>query len=108
MHRRIATRLALTIPALLITAFALSACAGAAPANALCTCAADEKYNGTECVAAASFTAPANCTPDNVAVCGCDEKGYTSTCAAYAVGVEVQYAGTCHASSGSSGGGFGW
>ncbi|HEY4220125.1 MAG TPA: hypothetical protein VGO62_02260 [Myxococcota bacterium] len=79
--------------------------------NSTCTCdVATQKYDDTTktCVASASFTAPTGCKDDGTAVCGCDNAGYTSECAAYAVGVEVAYAGACSASHNSGGGGFGW
>jgi hypothetical protein len=81
--------------------------------SALCTCSSDQKYDGTTktCVAAASWTAPANCTDNGSPVCGCDNANYTSECKAYAVGVEVAYGGSCQAGGTSGGGGlggFGW
>ena len=82
----------------------LTACA-ASNDSALCTCAADEKFDGEQCVAAADFVAP-TCESDDVAVCGCDEAGYSSSCAAFTAGVEVKNAGSCSAPSNS--GGFGW
>ena len=97
-----------------IAVAAIEACApSTGGGNPLCTCAADEMYEDTtkECVAPADFVAP-DCTDDGQAVCGCDDKGYTSECAAYTAGVEVQYAGACSASHTNGGGGdfggFGW
>jgi hypothetical protein len=90
--------------------FTVAGCA-ASNDNALCTCDYDtEKYDGEQCVAAADFTAP-ECTVEEASVCGCDGNNYTSTCAAYTAGFEVQYAGACRTSFGGgsdNGGGFGW
>ncbi len=100
--------------ALALAAFGALAlgCAASHGNSALCTCDSAQLYDDAtkSCVASADFVPPADgtCTDDGTPVCGCDDQGYTSECAAYAVGVEVQYAGTCHASSFGSGGGFGW
>ena len=85
----------------------VASCAGPSR-NPLCHCAVGEKFSGEECVAAAEFVAPTECVEDALAVCGCDEQGYTSKCAAFAAGIEVQYAGACRPPVTSSGGGFGW
>ncbi len=71
-----------------------------------CTCAADEKYNGADCVATADFVAPTDCVDDGSPVCGCDASGYTSECAATQQGVQVANVGACAsaAGGGSSGG----
>jgi len=100
-----------------LAAFALLAvvvgCSSSNPRPPQCFCDPEEKFDGTSCVAAADFVAP-TCEADDVAVCGCDGAAYTSDCAAFTVGVQVQYAGVCRAdaydgTSGSGGGGgFGW
>jgi hypothetical protein len=92
--------------ALLAALALLTACASSSD-SALCICAAGEKFDGEQCLAAADFVAP-TCTPDDVAVCGCDEAAYSSACAAYTAGVEVKYGGPCRAATGGGGGGFGW
>lgn len=103
------TAFALLASALFASAlFSIGACASGSSGNPLCTCASTEKFDGHQCVAAADFVAPTGCTDDGTSVCGCDGKGYTSTCAAYTAGVEVQYGGACHAGAGGGGGGFGW
>jgi hypothetical protein len=89
---------------------------GGNDAASLCACdAATEKFDETTktCVAPDKFTAPATCEDDGAPVCGCDQQNYTSSCAAWTIGVEVQYGGACHAAgTGSNGGGglggFGW
>jgi hypothetical protein len=76
----------------------------------LCTCEAEELFNGTSCVPAADFEAPAECSDEGAAVCGCDGRNYTSTCAATSAGVQVAYGGSCRVTTGGGGGGggFGW
>lgn len=93
-------------PALSAALFTLLSACAPSNSNALCTCAASEKFDGEQCLAAADFVPPA-CVADDVAVCGCDEVAYASACAAATAGVEVQYRGPCRTSSGDSGG-FGW
>lgn len=98
--------------ALTMTAACAIACFTAcAPSsgNALCTCDAEtEKFDGEQCVATADFTAPA-CESDDQPVCGCDDANYTSSCAAFTAGVEVQYGGACRTTTGGGDGfDFGW
>lgn len=93
-------------PLLSAALFALLTACAPSSGSALCICADGEKFDGEQCLAAADFVAP-TCEGDDVAVCGCDGAAYSSSCAAYTAGVEVQYAGPCRA-AGGGGGGFGW
>lgn len=75
-------------------------------ASAACTCPTTQKFDGSNCVASADFTAPVGCTDDGTAVCGCDSENYATTCAATNLGVQVAFVGACPAPQAPSG--FGW
>ena len=65
-----------------------------------------QKFDGSNCVASADFTAPVGCTDDGTAVCGCDSENYATTCAATNLGVQVAFVGACPAPQAPSG--CGW
>lgn len=94
--------------ALLVVGMVFGCAPSSSNRSAQCFCA--EKFDGTDCVTAEEFVAPEDCTDEGTPVCGCDGQGYTSECAAYALGVQVAYAGECSAGGGGGGGGFdfGW
>jgi hypothetical protein len=93
--------------ALLAVGFVVGCAPSSSNRSAQCFC--PEKFDGAECVTSDDFVPPENCEDDGTPVCGCDGQGYTSECAAYAIGVQVAYAGQCNA-GGNNGGGFdfGW
>jgi len=87
--------------ALAVVAVVAVACGSSAQrvdpsASASCTCASGEKFDGEACVEGAGFVAPAGCTDDGKAVCGCDSQDYDSRCDATAAGVQVAFSGACN------------
>jgi hypothetical protein len=91
----------------------LCACGSSQNSNRSAQCFCPDKYDGNQCVTSEEFVPLDGCEEDGNPVCGCDGTGYTSSCAAYAVGVQVAYPGPCRAGGGGGGGGgggfdFGW